>query len=82
MTCLVVGDPAHFTGCHKRWGIPANYKTLELWQCPTGASRGEGRDAHIANLVVLETKHLRMAHQTKRPGQKRAHAKSQGQRTW
>ena len=44
----------------------------------SAAGVGECGDAGVTKLVVIEVKHLRMAHQTKLSGLENAHAKAQG----
>ena len=54
---------------------------LQPRHCPTGAGLGQSRYTGVTNLVIVEKKHLRMAHmahQTKLSSPENAHAKSQG----
>ena len=59
-------------------GAPAH---LQLVQRPLPQCVREGLEPDIANLVVVEVKHLHIAHQTKHLSQESAPAKSQGMGT-
>ena len=59
-------------------GAPAHRQVVQ-GPLPQGARKG--CEAMIANLIVVEPKHLHIAHQTKHLSQESAPAKSQGMGT-
>jgi hypothetical protein len=77
-------NATRLAGSYKLWATHAlvvNHDLLERCQRPTPHRSGEGGDPDVADLIIDETKHLRMAHQTKHMSQESAYAMSQGMGT-
>ena len=66
----------------KAWGQGSGASAhRQLVQGPALNRLGESSEASIRNLVLVEPKHLHIAHQTKGMSQESVHAKSQGMGT-